>query len=528
MKKKRKRRLRQQQKLLAGIFGLALIGILITVGIFKGGKEEQQPSQPQEEIILQEPVKVTHVRASYSAPEEQHEHRVQQITAQLRQADPKQHKAVFLSMYPTDSYDMSLFANWRALPTHRIDMVLEDDRELAACLDYLAGMQDRIPLVFLGFAPEKITGENGLSRRILPYLKADEKAKVKYEIYWAYPCVEELLELPQRERNDRVDGYQAAMKPLLKLKNIKIFYAGDKEWLVCNGSNYAEPMSAKEGPTKMLLAYYFKNQYVINSSNIQERFSDTRKLIRKWAESGYYEGKESQDGVSDPTQEDTSTIVFFGDSVFGNFSDSMAITSLVEYYTGREVINCGYGGAAAAEVNESTPSFMDILTALETGDVSWIGEIIPAHDGLLAYREKLNEKAVIFISFGTNDYISQVRLKNDDTHDIKTYMGAIRTCIEKLRTLAPNARIVLLNSSPIYMFQYGKVKRGPKGEVYTDYTKAVLEIAQEYKLDYIDIYNDLGIEGKDVVDYLQDEIHLNEQGRFMMAELLMNKLKELK
>lgn len=67
------------------------------------------------------------------------------------------------------------------------------------------------------------------------------------------------------------------------------------------------------------------------------------------------------------------TLVFIGDSTFGNFSGSLAITGVVEEFTDARVINCGYGGMAAAYGDPECPALGDLLEAIEQGDGSGIG-----------------------------------------------------------------------------------------------------------------------------------------------------------
>ena len=56
---------------------------------------------------------------------------------------------------------------------------------------------------------------------------------------------------------------------------------------------------------------------------------------------------------------------------------------------------------------------------------------------------------------------------------------------------------------------------------------AVRESAAEKDVILLDAYGDLGVNADNSQAYLVDEVHHNEQGRYMLAELISNKIDEI-
>lgn len=435
-----------------------------------------------------------------------YERRIKLIRQELDRADEEEYAHLFLSMYPIASYDTYYLSYWRGLETFKAEMVMENGRELAGTLEYLQERYTALETVFLGLDPECLEEEYPLEDSLLPMIR--ETPETSWEILVVNPSMEYWREKEAQECQAVLDRYEKAIALLVAEENVKVFYACDKEWLVCNDSNYAEEKMPAENAATMLLAYYIRGEYRLTGENLEQRMTDTRELIADW-----YRNDRKVDGLAD------TALVFIGDSTFGNFTGSLAITGVVEAFTGAKVLNCGYGGMAAAYGDSECPAFGDLLEAIAEEDGSNIDRmetVSPAVETAPALKSVAAESGnmVIFLVFGINDYIKGFSVSGEDPYDPNTYEGALRTGIEKLQELFPEAELVLMTPNFIIYNGYGTNPVGEKGYVFTDYVDAVRELAAEYALPVLDQYGELGINQENAAEYLQDEVHLNESGRF--------------
>ena len=103
-----------------------------------------------------------------------------------------------------------------------------------------------------------------------------------------------------------------------------------------------------------------------------------------------------------------------------------------------------------------------------------------------------------------------------DSLSTSQYKGAMRHSIETILAAYPKIRIVLL--TPIYRFwtEDGIIinsdSKENSGRKLTDYVKAVLDIAEEYKLPVFNLYNTLGINKINCKTFLADGVHPSENG----------------
>ena len=75
-------------------------------------------------------------------------------------------------------------------------------------------------------------------------------------------------------------------------------------------------------------------------------------------------------------------LVFFGDSVIGNYTDSASIPGVVAGLTGAAVYNCGYGGNSAALGEERTISLPGIVDAFFQGNLSVLPSDFQVYQGV--------------------------------------------------------------------------------------------------------------------------------------------------
>ena len=237
----------------------------------------------------------------------------------------------------------------------------------------------------------------------------------------------------------------------------------------------------------------------------------------------------------------TYTALFFGDSIVGNVRDETSITSLLEEELGVSIYNGAFGGSTLAkrETEERAASMANSISMVELADSMAAEDFSVQNAGITActimeyFPEAvygfsgidLNGVQVIFLEHGANDYQTGVPLDNpEDPMDIYTFGGALRYVLDVLRENRPDTKIVLCTPTFIWYihdwedcttkdFGYGGLEA---------YVNLEIEIAGEYGVDVIDNYHDSGIGGAGSAfetwsEYTEDGLHLNEQGRQLIA-----------
>ena len=113
-----------------------------------------------------------------------------------------------------------------------------------------------------------------------------------------------------------------------------------------------------------------------------------------------------------------------------------------------------------------------------------------------------------------------------DPLDAETFCGAMRKMIETLRENRPDAKILLIAPNTITCFENGSRVLSETGAPFSDYADAVLRIGLEYGLPVQDDYHDV-ISAEIAADYLGDQVHPNEYGRYLLTKELIRQISAL-
>lgn len=259
--------------------------------------------------------------------------------------------------------------------------------------------------------------------------------------------------------------------------------------------------------------------------------------------------------IVNPQKLHGKTIVCFGDSITGNYGFGDNYPSRIEEFTGAKTYNCGFGGcrmelvASTSDVAYTNPFSMcgivDALEASKNGD-SHAWDDMDANARTLSrmvyFRLQIlksidwSKVDIITIAYGTNEG-GYPQDDENNKYNKQTYAGATRYCIEKLLTLYPTLRIVLL--TPIYRYytsenQDSDTHVNPNyGNKLTDNVATLISVGHEYKIPAIDMYYTLGINIKNYTSYFGDEdeqsdgTHINSFGREQFGRRVAGELMRL-
>lgn len=423
-----------------------------------------------------------------------------------------EYEAVFLSMYSLEHYEEEDFGTYRGLTTLKVEPELCNAMELLGVLEELFSGGTSPERIYLGIDPVKLeqhlAWEEELSwqETIAALIQGHEE--VQWELLLSYPSLAEWQLLSEAEQQQALASYGRAMDALAPLENLLLFYIGGQEWLICNQSNYTGEGVLNASVThNMLLNVFCDRNYLVTEDNREEMLEELAESLDVWRTKSPCEKKGEGD-----------TLVFLGDSIIGNYTDSLSVPGVVENYTGARCINCGYGGICLSAGSMEIVG-ADVVSALCNGNQIAIPEGIPALSGIRELRQSgaVNGRLVFFLNYGINDYLLGHPVESDDRYDMTAYAGAMRTVIEQLQEAYPGAEIVVMTPSFIRYNANGTQATGDMGGILTEYVEAAVDVAQEYGLSYINNYAYMEAYAEKENVLTADGIHPNEKGRFRIG-----------
>ena len=247
-------------------------------------------------------------------------------------------------------------------------------------------------------------------------------------------------------------------------------------------------------------------------------------------------------------EKEGASVVIFGDSVIAYAQDETSVASFLARETGLDVKDLSFGGTTMAYTAEDSTlasdrnflSMASIALAYSAGDFA-----LPRnHDTKAPATEYFEERErelealdlsktdVVIIEHCLNDYHCAVPIGDLNSDSIYTYLGALRTVVDKIRDINPDIRIILVSPTEKWMpdgvnaseYDYG-------GGVLDDYVRAQREAAEELGVEYIylyDLYDTAGYdyEGNPIsgTEYTVDGTHPNYYGRELIAKAIADYL----
>lgn len=378
--------------------------------------------------------------------------------------------------------------------------------QLSEYIDAAFASDNQVTHIYMGLNPVGIwEGCERNEERFRKHLQTELSARIeahpeaKFEILFPFSSLDGWVELTTKEREEIRGVYLKLLAELEEYENVKAYFMGAAHWLIANPGNY------KEGSVdivndaiahKILLYTFVDGEYVITATNADTLFGMLNDII----------AKEETSPNAYPDLSDWR-IVFFGDSIIGNYVGSFSVPGVVAGLSGAEVYNCGVGGSSATFFPESSDSSPGI------------GAFLSKDAGNILNGDK---KTCFVLNYGLNDYFQGSALDNEeDSYDSSTYSGALRCDVRVLRTAYPDARIVLNAPTFTSYFEHGQEVQSEKGGRLTDYVEAAKHVAEEMGLFFLNSYEELGIDESNYDEWLADGCHLNEEGRFLMAQHLI-------
>lgn len=212
-------------------------------------------------------------------------------------------------------------------------------------------------------------------------------------------------------------------------------------------------------------------------------------------------------------------IVVFGDSIWNDARGTDGVSEQLMAMTGSTVYNCAIGGTSAALVGNN-PIYIQDWDDCSFNGMVYVANKIISGDRVLEGKEACEViKQVdfatvdyILVSYGLNDFFSDVPVYPEFYYDINSYIGALRNGILHLGEHYPQAQIVLVTPTYTQMFEGERTYR------IGDYVEAMRSVSVEMKTGLIDMFHIMGEDAESRIEHLEDGVHLSAEGRTIYAK----------
>ena len=305
--------------------------------------------------------------------------------------------------------------------------------------------------------------------------------------------------------------------------------------LVIGGLLVKEPGLAAEGSVfseeTSVLEAEGEPETVLNREEgpvLSEKIVPKAGELQKLPEQKISSNESSREDISPVTSKEVierrekTQLVVFGDSIWNAGRGEDGISEQVMAEKDVIIYNCSIGGTTAAVVNESTQwdswtsrSFNGMMYLVN--DVISEEQLIPEETIYPIFKQiDFDEVDYILVSYGLNDYFSNVPIHPKEYFDLTSFVGALRHGIHKIQEKYPHIQFIL--TSPTYCGWF----EGERDFGLGDYVEAARGVSQEYGTHFIDMYHALGKSPEQKMQYLEDGVHLTEEGRYLYARSVID------
>lgn len=434
----------------------------------------------------------------------------------------EEYQAVFASMYDISSFKETDFETYRGLKAVCLQGSLRGFGDFGQ-LKELVFTEGRTPqVVYLGIDPallwEKAACKEekwiaGMQENVFPMI--EENSGVEFEITLAFPKLDYWTALSEAEIEECITVYQKTVELLSGYDNVIVFFYGAQYWLICNERNYVNDFCLNaEMAHFFLLSTVCDKKFVVNSESMQGELSYLKDYVL-------------QEQKQPATYPDFSNweIVFFGDSIIALEDSSSAVPEVVEGFSKATVFDCAKGGIAASYSGEDEYYFPAITESFITGQTASYEAEENVVKGINAFHKtsSADNNLCFVINFGLNDYFQGYEPDNrENSWDISTYGGSLRTGIANLQEVYPDAMIIVATPNLISFYDFGTLRTGEGGYVLEEYVDVAKQVAEEMGVLCMDNYVQLGVTQENSEIYLMDGVHLNGRGRLCYAKALIS------
>ncbi len=434
------------------------------------------------------------------------------LLSDLSKLEGKKYTAYLVSMYDISEFDPAIIKSYTLWETFLSGRCMDKNDSLICLEKYndIILRSQKTEYYYFGADPEimwELCGrndaafENYIDETInFPALANPE---VNFELLIPGYSVSRPTTEEDAERILEIYGKFAAN--LESAANLHINYYGSENWLCINPYLFADGSDVRlnddimDGVIKELL----QGLYQTDSKDLVSKVSDYLDVAVDYSK--------IPPEIYD--LEDT-TVVILGDSIFDRDRGSSNAGTALSNLSGASVINLAIGGASASKCiyeEENPDEYSDILK-YQLSDADLLDAQI---------KEAGNDKLVFIIEFGLNDYFCAFGVSNpEDPLDEYTYAGAIGSGMERIKKAYPDSTIVVMIPGIISFADYGIAPFQEGGQPLQSYRDAIAGMAEESGVYVFDIAKEIGETDENINEFLQDGVHFNRYGRFVLGREL--------
>jgi len=323
----------------------------------------------------------------------------------------------------------------------------------------------------------------------------------------SYPSVSFWKSLSEDERKDTLDIYESCINTLTHNDNLLMYWPGNNKWLIENPGNYANEVPVSDVALNLLILTTCNRKYPVDKSSFSDEKDILLEIVKEDVKYPDLSGKE---------------IVFFGDSIMGNYHGSLSIPGESEGLSGADAYNLGIGGTSAiGDFNRLVDAFLKSDSASDIEDEDFLSELKRFEN-----EHDENKELYFVINYGVNDYFMGVPVHvntgspyGDYAYD--SYEASMTDGIIKLKSTYPNAKIFIL--SPIYTnyFEAGERIMSEVGAPLQTYRDMGKFISEKQGTEWIDSLNIIEINEDNYEKYLLDEVHPNYEGIYLISDSII-------
>lgn len=421
-------------------------------------------------------------------------------SADFRRLQQESYQGIFVSMYAPEAFPEDIYLTYMGYDAISCSHRIASFSDLAVYLDKAFSSGNEVSHVFLLLDPLRLWNSSlhnndlfytSLDEDLLSYV--DTYSGAEFSILFSCPS----LEYWQAHSNGDPETYQNLVRvlaaPLAARENVSLYFPGGEEWLIANPDAYDTPLELNDTAARSVMLLVLSGALQYRDTENYSSLDHFDSLLRK-----HFDNPASYPDLSD------YDIVFFGDSVFGNYHDFTSIPSVIQALTKAVTYNLAIGGSSATQISTDDNSFPSVVQRFLVED----SVPLPA-----------DRKLCFVINYGLNDYFSG--------YSVEEYCNGLQAGVRSLQDTYPDARILIVSSNFITAFGNGTDHNNAFDEELADYITAAEETASAMNVDFFNVNTVLQWDAKNAAGYLVDAVHPNEEGRFLFGTAIIKALEEL-
>lgn len=420
-------------------------------------------------------------------------------SADFTRLQQESYQGIFCSMYAPEAFPEDIYPAYMGYEVVSCSHRITSFSDLSDYLETAFSSGNEVSHVFLVLDPLLLWNSSlhnsnrfndSLDTKLLSYI--DSYSGADFSILFSSPS----LAYWQSHADGRSKTYENVVRvlaaPLAVRGNVALYFPAGEEWLISNPDAYDTPLELNAAAAQSVMLSILSGDLQYRDTEKYSSLDHFDALLR--------EAVENPASYPDLSGYD---IVFFGDSVFGNYHDFASIPGVISALTKATAHNLAIGGSSASQTSTGEKSFSSVVQQFLSGESASLSE---------------GKKLCFVINYGLNDYFSG--------YTVDDYEKGLQAGVQSLQDAYPDAEILIVSSNFITSFENGTAHNNNRGEVLADYVAAAETLAAKQKVDFLNTNEVLQWNAKNAAGYLVDAIHPNEEGRFLLGVAIVKALEE--